>query len=280
MLDIENLVYRYRRKGPPVLDGFSLRLESGGIYGLLGPNGAGKSTLLYLITGALTPLEGRVTLNGTDTRRRLPATLSDIYIVGEETLMPRMRLSEYVRHTAPFYPRFRREVMDKCLETFGMTADVRMNNLSMGQKKKIALSFALACDTPVLLMDEPTNGLDIPAKAAFRSLCAELMTDERIIIISTHQVRDLDQLLDHVLMMNDRRLVLDRTVAELQSKLSFARGVSREVAENSLAYIRTPGGYDVMNPATAGEEESELNLELLFNTTLSDPERINKLLNP
>ncbi len=102
MLEIENLVYRYRRKAPPVLDGFSLKLESGGIYGLLGPNGAGKSTLLYLIAGALTPQEGRVMYNGTDTRLRLPSVLGDIYIVGEETVMPRMRLSEYVRHTAPF----------------------------------------------------------------------------------------------------------------------------------------------------------------------------------
>lgn len=276
MLKIENLSYRYGLRKPPVLSNFSLEIEQGGIYGLLGPNGAGKSTLLYLITGTLLPDTGTVYYHGQNTRFRLPSTLADIMLVPEEVELPGMKLSAYIEARSVFYPNFDRDILERCLSAFGMEYNIRLNALSMGQKKKVYMSFALACNTPVLLMDEPTNGLDIPGKSAFRRLCAELMTDERIMIISTHQVRDLEQLLDHVLIMNERNIVFDSSIGEVQRRLSFARNVGTSVRDRALYWQPAPGGYDVMLPNT-DDDETTVNLELLFDYALKYHDRLNQI---
>ncbi|MDE5877927.1 MAG: ABC transporter ATP-binding protein [Muribaculaceae bacterium] len=276
MLKIENLSYHYGLRKPPVLRDFSLEIEQGGIYGLLGPNGAGKSTLLYLIMGALLPDKGVVYYNGQNTRRRSPSVLSDIMLVPEEVGLPNMKLDAYVSARSGFYPRFDRDILNRCLDAFGMEYNVRLNALSMGQKKKVYMSFALACNTSMVLMDEPTNGLDIPGKAAFRRLCAELMTDDRIMIISTHQVRDLEQLLDHVLIMNERNIIFESSIYELQRRLSFVRNVDAAVRDQALYWQPAPGGYDVMLPNT-DNDETTVNLELLFDYALKYHDRLNQI---
>lgn len=270
MLKIDKVTYSYGRRKPKVLDDFSLELSPGSIYGLLGPNGAGKSTLLYLTMGALKPSAGYITYNGDNTMLRLPRTLTGIFLVPEEVTLPPVTLRRYTQLNAPFYPNFSTEVMERCLKAFGLTNDMRLDRISMGLKKKAFISFAFACLTPVLLMDEPTNGLDIPGKVTFRRLCSELMTDDRIMVISTHQVRDLDQLLDRVVMMNENRIIISRSIAEIQNTLRFDRGVPESMARRALAAIPSPGGFDVMMPATPGDE-TEVNLELLFDYAMHHP---------
>lgn len=164
MLQIHDLTFTYPKQKQPTINGLTFDVNDGGVYGLLGPNGAGKSTLLYLISGLLTPKSGDVTFNGIDTRLRRPSTLSDIFLVPEEFSLPEVKLSEYVRRTSAFYPHFSGEDMKRHLEMLEIEGDPNLGALSMGQKKKVYMSFALACNTPLLLMDEPTNGLDIPAK--------------------------------------------------------------------------------------------------------------------
>lgn len=266
ILSINHVNFSYGRKRPPVLTDFTMDLEQGGIYGLLGPNGAGKSTLLYLIAGLLTPGSGQVSFDGFDTRRRLPHVLADIFLVPEEVTLPRMNLEKFISLNAPFYPNFNRDTLDRCLDRFGISEPQRIDSLSMGQKKKLFLSFALACRTRVLLLDEPTNGLDIPGKASFRSLVAEEITDERIIIISTHQVRDLDKLLDKVIIMDAHRLILNQGIANVQAHLRFAEGIY-PCPENALHAIPTPGGFDAMFLNEEGVD-TEVNLELLFDFAL------------
>ena len=102
MLEIDNLTFNYPKRRENVLNDFSLQLAPGGIYGLLGRNGAGKSTLLYLICGLLFPQKGRVLYKGADTRRRLPDTLSDIFIVPEEFTLPAVSLNQYIKINGPF----------------------------------------------------------------------------------------------------------------------------------------------------------------------------------
>lgn len=270
MLNIDNVSYSYSHKGQKVLDDFSLSLSSGGVYGLLGPNGAGKSTLLNLIIGALTPTTGSVTFDGVNTRRRLPAVLSDIFLVPEEFVLPPMSLSQYAKHYGKLYPRFSEEDMKRHLDTFEVPSDVRLDALSMGQKKKVFMSFAMACNTRVLLMDEPTNGLDIPGKSAFRRFAAGSMTDERIFLISTHQVRDVDRLLDHILIMNQSRVLLSTTVAEIQKHLKFSETDNRSIIESALHSIPSISGSSVILPNDDGND-TDLNLELLFDFVLHKP---------
>ena len=191
MLKINDLAFSYSGNSCKVFNDFSLEFEKGAVYGLLGKNGTGKSTLLYLITGLLHPQQGSVLYKGEEVRRRLPSTLSDMFIVPEEFELPSMTMKQYVKLNAPFYPNFSEEQLTQNLALFDFDENVRLGDLSMGQKKKVYMSFALAANTSLLVMDEPTNGLDIPSKSEFRRLIANNMTDEKTIIISTHQVRDI-----------------------------------------------------------------------------------------
>lgn len=278
MLKVENITFSYRRKSRAVLDDFSLNVEAGGVYGLLGRNGAGKSTLLYLIAGLLTPQSGQVMFRDVNTRRRLPETLSDIFIVPEEFTLPRIPLKDYMKANAPFYPRFSEEDLRRHLEIFGMDSDLNLGALSMGQKKKAFMSFALACNTSLLLMDEPTNGLDIPGKSAFRRFIASSMTDERSIVISTHQVRDIDRLLDHVIIMDHSKVLLNERVDRITERLKFLVTDSPAVIEKALYSQPSVGGMNVIVP-NDDEKETELNLESLFEMSTAAPEILKNMFN-
>lgn len=276
MITVENLSFIYRKSKRAVLRDFSLSLESGRVYGLLGKNGAGKSTLLYLMSGLLTPKAGRVMFHDTDVRRRLPITLQDMFLVPEEFELPPVSLVSYVELNSPFYPRFSKEEMVKYLYYFEMDMDVNLGALSMGQKKKVFMSFALAANTSFLLMDEPTNGLDIPGKSQFRKFIASGMTEDKTIVISTHQVRDIDKVLDHVLIMDESRVLLNESTTNICDKLFFAESNDRELAQTALFAIPSLQGNLLIIP-NEKKEESEINLELLFNATLTTPEKIAQL---
>ena len=213
MIEIKNLQFGYSRKDAPLFSDFSLSLSAGRVVGLLGKNGAGKSTLIYLMAGLLTPDAGQVMLRGVDVRRRLPSTLADVFVVPEEFELPSMSLNRYVAVNAPFYPRFSMEALKSYLDIFEMDGAMPLKSMSMGQRKKSFICFALASGTSLLLLDEPTNGLDIPSKSQFRKAIAQSMTDERTIVVSTHQVRDIDTLLDHVVIVDRSRVLLDPACA-------------------------------------------------------------------
>ena len=210
MLEIRNITFGYDKK--VVLNDFSMKLEKGGVYGLLGKNGTGKSTLLYLIMGLLRPKSGEVLFNGQNTFGRNPDVLKHMFIVPEEYDLPNTTLSAYIKRIRPFYPNFDEQILKDCLEVFEMPADVNMKSLSMGQKKKIYISLALAIRAELLVMDEPTIGLDIPAKSQFRKAIARGMSENQTILISTHQVRDVELLLDHVTIINQHGVLLNEPI--------------------------------------------------------------------
>ena len=276
MITVENLSFLYRKSKRAVLHDFSLSLEKGRVYGLLGKNGAGKSTLLYLMSGLLTPKSGKVVYHDVDVRRRLPITLQDMFLVPEEFDLPPVSLISYIELNSPFYPRFSKEDMVKYLHYFEMDINIDLGALSMGQKKKVFMSFALATNTSLLLMDEPTNGLDIPGKSQFRKFIASGMTDDKTISISTHQVRDIDKVLDHVLIMDNSRVLLNESTMSICDKLFFTESENRELLQSSLFSTPSIQGNFLLLPNESGED-SEINLELLFNATLAVPERISAL---
>jgi ABC-2 type transport system ATP-binding protein len=276
MLQVKNVSFSYRRGKKEVLHDFSLSLGKGGVYGLLGRNGAGKSTLLYLMSGLLIPKKGEVIYHDVNVRLRQPVTLRDMFLVPEEFDLPPISLLSYVELNSPFYPRFSKEDMVKYLHYFEMDQDVNLGALSMGQKKKVFMSFALATNTSLLIMDEPTNGLDIPGKSQFRKFIASGMTDDKTIIISTHQVRDIDRILDHVLIMDNSQVLLDESIGDICNKLLFVESDNRNLANNALFTLPSVQGNYLLLPNTDGEE-SEINLELLFGATLAKPEKIKRM---
>lgn len=203
MIDVKDLCFHYQGSKHQVFDHFNLHIAPGHVYGLLGKNGTGKSTLLYLISGLLRPGSGSITVDGLESQKRLPNMLRDIFIVPEEYNMPDMPFDTLVNMMRTFYPHFSDELLQSSLADFEMPATPNLKELSMGQKKKVYMSIAIATGTRLLLMDEPTNGLDIPSKALFRKVIANAMTDDRTLIISTHQVHDIESLLDNVVITTE-----------------------------------------------------------------------------
>ena len=275
MLQINNISFGYNKKAGDLFTDFSLNLEAGNVYGLLGKNGAGKSTLIYLMTGLLTPQSGEATLDGVNVRHRLPKTMSDIFLIPEEFDLPRLTIKQYVSINAPFYPRFSMEGMQRYLDIFEMGGDmnVKLHTLSMGQKKKVFMAFAFATNTRVLIMDEPTNGLDIPSKSQFRKLVTTGMTDDKMMLISTHQVRDISDILDHVTIIDQSKVLLNTSFVDVMDKVAFRP--LRE-GDQPIFVLQSPFGPMGAVPATPGEE-TKVDLEMLFNATLQSPDAINQL---
>lgn len=276
MIKVENLSFTYPKSKHMVLHDFSFSLEAGWVYGLLGRNGAGKSTLLYLMTGLLTPKKGKIMYHDINVRSRLPMTLQDMFLVPEEFELPSISLKKYIDLNAPFYPNFSKEDMYKYLHCFEMDMDVNLGALSMGQKKKVFMSFALATNTSLLLMDEPTNGLDIPGKSQFRKFMASGMTDNKTIVISTHQIRDIDKMLDSVMIMDESRVLLNESTVHICEKLCFKESDDRSLIDKALFAVPSLHGNSLLL-LNEHNEDSDINIELLFNAILAQPQKIANL---
>ena len=278
MIKVEEITFKYRKK--TVFRDFSCTFENGKVYGLLGKNGAGKSTLLYLMTGLLHPYKGKITYKDENVSCRLPSVLNDLFIVPEEFELPAIPLKRYMSINKPFYPKFSEEQLRKNLAFFELDDDlnVSLNSLSLGQKKKVFICFALATNTSLLILDEPTNGLDIPGKSRFKKFIASNMTDERTIIISTHQVQDIEKLIEHIVIIENSDILLDASARDICRKLYFVNGISQIDTEETLYAAPSFQGYNAILQ-NSGEEETVLNLETLFNATLENPGKIKAIFN-
>ncbi|MBY0482562.1 MAG: ABC transporter ATP-binding protein [Chitinophagaceae bacterium] len=271
MIQIENLSFGYSKKKLLYKD-LSLSIAEGSIYGLLGKNGAGKSTFLKNLMGLLFPLNGSITVNGYSPKKRLPSFLETIYLIPEEVNVPPLTMKEYKKLFSPFYPNFNDEQFFDYLKQLEVNEEGKLNTLSFGQQKKFIIAFAFACNTKVLLLDEPTNGLDIPSKIRFRKLISSVFTEDKIIFISTHQIRDLDNLIDHVIIVDNGDLLLNSSIEVISEKLSFRTVI--EVLDGTKVLYKEESlkGATIVVENTEGEN-SKVNLEHLFNAITENPER-------
>lgn len=274
MITLKELSFSYSRK-KEVLDRINLEVGSGHICGLLGKNGEGKTTLLNLLSGQIFPDQGSCLVLEEIPSERNARFLQQIFLLPEEISMPEVTAIEYIKMYAPFYPTFRDDICKACVESFEINLSDRLSKMSQGQRKKVAITLALAAHTPLLLMDEPTNGLDIPSKATFRRLVASLIDDNQTVIISTHQVRDLESLIDTVLLLDQRQILLNKTLNEIGEKLYFGPLLPEEKA---LYSEPTPQGT-IGVTARDGKEETAVSLELLFNAAITYPKEIQRIMN-
>lgn len=274
MITLKELSFSYSRK-KEVLDRINLEVGSGHICGLLGKNGEGKTTLLNLLSGQIFPDQGSCLVLEETPSERNARFLQQIFLLPEEISMPEVTAIEYIKMYAPFYPTFRDDICKACVESFEINLSDRLSKMSQGQRKKVAITLALAAHTPLLLMDEPINGLDIPSKATFRRLVASLIDDNQTVIISTHQVRDLESLIDTVLILDQRQILLNKTLNEIGEKLYFGPLLPEEKA---LYSEPTPQGT-IGVTARDGKEETAVSLELLFNAAITYPKEIQRIMN-
>jgi ABC-2 type transport system ATP-binding protein len=276
MVNVQNVTFSYNRRSE-LLSNLSLKLEAGRIHGLLGKNGEGKSTLLKLISGLDFPKAGSIDTLGFNPIKRNPAMLQEIFFLPEELPQLTLSIENYEKVYAPFYPKFSSEQFHSYLKEFDIDNKKSMlNKLSHGQKKKVFVAFGLATNTKLLLMDEPTNGLDIPSKGQFRRMVASAIDENRCLIISTHQVHDLDSLIDSITVMEKHEIVFNQPIEEITKKLFF-RVADRNDKDESVIYSEDTlrGLYQVCENKTG--EESKLDIELLFNAILTEKNKIVKL---
>ncbi|WP_455631942.1 ABC transporter ATP-binding protein [Parabacteroides sp.] len=274
MITLKELSFSYSRK-KEILDRINLEVGSGHICGLLGKNGEGKTTLLNLLSGQIFPDQGSCLVLEETPSERNARFLQQIFLLPEEISMSEVTAIEYIKMYAPFYPTFRDDICKACVESFEINLSDRLSRMSQGQRKKVAITLALAAHTPLLLMDEPTNGLDIPSKATFRRLVASLVDDDQTVIISTHQVRDLESLIDTVLILDQRQILLNKTLNEIGEKLYFGPLLPEEKA---LYSEPTPQGT-IGVTAREDKEETAVSLELLFNAAITYPKEIQRIMN-
>jgi len=267
MINIQNLSFHYKKKSP-LFNDFSLEVESGRIVGLLGKNGAGKSTLLNLLAGLSHPTKGEINVNGFIPFQRNPNYLADIYMVPEEFAFPPISISTYVKAFSPLYPNFENQKLNNILEEFELQSTSNLNKLSHGQRKKFLIAFALSTNCKMLVFDEPTNGLDIPSKSQFRKILVSSVTEEQLIIISTHQVKDIDTVIDKVVVIENGKIIYQENIDEITQKLYFDLVPSITGIENVLYHEQCPLGHKIIVPAMNGNESS-IDLELLFNAIIN-----------
>jgi ABC-2 type transport system ATP-binding protein len=277
MIEISDLSFGYTKK-ELLFKNLNLSLKEGHIYGLFGKNGAGKSTLLKNIAGLAFPFEGVCKVNGYTSSKRLPAFLQELFFIPEEMYLPSLTVTKFVKSTAHFYPNFNEDEFFKMLNEFEVHRDSKLNKLSFGQQKKVSIAFGLAANTSLLIMDEPTNGLDIPSKGQFRKIIASGLTENRCIVISTHQVRDLDSLIDSMIVLHKQEIVLNSSLDTISERLNFTNASSVTVKD----ILYTQENLSGINTIAANTDESmsKVDMELLFNALISENKSVINHLNP
>jgi ABC-2 type transport system ATP-binding protein len=277
MIDIQNLGFRYSRRREALFSNLTLQLPAGTLCGLLGANGAGKSTLLKLLAGLSFPQQGRCAVLGHEPSQRQPAFLADIFLLPEEFQLPAIEAVQYERRYGSLYPRFDSALFNRLMTELQVPRPQKLNTLSQGQKKKFLLAFGLATQARLLILDEPTNGLDIPSKNQFRRLLIDNFSEERSFLISTHQVHDLQGLIDSVMVLAQGEILLHATVEALESRLQIT--VEQEQPQDALYVEKSLEGFKVIRENQGGQE-SRLDLELMFGLVTTGPARIRELFRP
>lgn len=266
MIHIQDLCFTYQKQNK-LFDHLSLKLMPGSITGLLGGNGAGKTTLLKLLAGLLSESKGTIRVNNLDPFARKVQLLREIYFLPEEYFLPSVKISSYVKGNHGFYPLFSMEKFQSVLGHFELSESAYLHRLSNGQKKKFLVSFALATNCSLLILDEPTNGLDIPSKSLFRKVLAGSIGENQLVIISTHQVKDVENLIDNIVILKDGRVAFHENTGDISEQFVF--GSMRSVDESNVLYSEAvPGGYKSISRQTNGHA-SDIDIEILFNAVNS-----------
>ena len=277
IIDIKNLEFRYSRQKKLLYD-LSLQLKSGSIHGLIGKNGEGKTTLLKLISGLIFPINGNIEVLGFEPRKRDPKILENIFFLPEEILNSSLSIESFEKVYAPFYNDFSSGSFYQYMNEFTIDSQTRnISEMSYGQRKKFLIAFGLATNAKLILMDEPTNGLDIPSKRQFRRMVSSVINDKNCILISTHQVFDLENMIDNIIIMDEHEIVFNELTTNILEKLQFKTSGVKEITKSTIYSEKTESGYSQISENETGIV-SKLDIELLFNAIMSSRDKIKKVM--
>ena len=263
----------------------SATIPAGELVALVGRNGTGKSTLLRAIAGLGERLGGEIRLDGhsleTLSPQQLATTVS--FVTTERVRIPNLRCEDVVAlGRAPYTNWIGRvqeqdkAIVERSLELVGMAAFAgkTMDRMSDGECQRVMIARALAQDTPIILLDEPTNGLDITSRQALKRIISRSMDDESTLLISTHQAHDFENLLDHLVILGKGEILLNRSLDEISNRLLFAR-TDILPAESIYSEQDLAGHFSIL-PNEDGEENTP-DIELLYKAVLQQPEKIKSM---
>ena len=283
MITLKNLDFSYKKSA--VFKNISLEFKDGNVYGLLGENGVGKTTLLKIISGLQFPQSGTCIVDDFIPSERNPYFLQNIFYLPEEVITEDTTPEKFINKLSVFYPRYDHSYFLNLMKELEVDYTKKFDAMSYGQKKKSLLACALSLRTDYLLLDEPTNGLDIPSKALFRKVILQHSTDANenstdeinrvpTIIISTHQVKDVENLIDPIVILDHDEVLLNATFEEISQRLYFEYGA--EKSDEALYSEMIPGGYINVIPNTFNME-SKVNVEALFNAVRCNKKKIREI---
>lgn len=278
MIKLDNVTFAYPGSGAPALRNLTGEVGEG-IHLLLGENGAGKTTLLHLLATLLWPTEGTVTINGADSRMRLPSMLRTLCFVADDEQLPADTVADMARlHGRIFYPRFDAAMLDDNLRAFGLDARTPLASMSLGQRKKAVVSYALALRPDILLLDEPANGLDIGSRDTLRSLMARCVEDTQTVVVSTHTTADLQPLYDGIIMLRRGELLMAMPTARITERVSF--GIYNIPPREALFTMSDIGRFRSIVPTADADSTTEVDIHLLYSALQSsEAETILNLIN-
>lgn len=226
VIHAEDVIVRYGKR--TAVDGVTLSVAPGSVYALLGRNGAGKSSLLRCLLGQLRPDAGRIALLGEDVWRHRAKLMQRVGIVSEEAdAPPEMRVSDLAWFSSKLYAQWNGAAFDARLQRFRIDSSARFGELSKGQKKQVSLALALAASPEVLILDDPTLGLDVVArKSLYEEVIADLADRGITVLIATHDLGPVEAIADRVGILVDGRIVLDEALETLKSRFRRIRVTS------------------------------------------------------
>lgn len=269
MIQVNNLRFGYQKKKTPLFDDLNLDVKAGTICGILGKNGAGKTTFLRLVSGLLFPQQGTAMIHDQFSKDRHVETLADLFYVQEEYILPDVRMNAYVELNSSFYPKWDDAKFRNILLDFELPANKKIKELSFGQKKKFLIAFALATNCRLLILDEPTNGLDIPSKTIFRKVVSASLQEDQCILISTHQVNDVSNLLDRIVVIEGGKVIFNQDLYSISDRYRFDFYPGSTKPTEYLYAEQVPGGYMVVTANTMNTKNTDVSIEILFNAIIS-----------
>ena len=240
MIDLDNVVKTFG--SIRALDGLTLHVDEGGIHGFLGPNGAGKTTTLRILLGLLKPNSGTVTLMGTNPWRN-PAALHRrlAYVPGEVSLWPGLSGGETIDALGRMRWGYSTQKRDELISKFNFNPRTKVASYSKGNRQKVALIAALACDVDVYLFDEPTDGLDPLMAEAFRDCVRDLHAAGRTVLLSSHVLAEVDAVCDHVTIISAGKAVEAGSIANMKQ---VALHTVVATVEGTISLADIPGVHD------------------------------------
>jgi len=277
MIEINNLTFSYK-KSFKLFDSLNLSTKKGHIYGLLGKNGAGKTTLLKQVSGLLFPKDGTCSIDQLPSKSRSPEFLKKFYFIPEEFNTPSISVNKYIKIYSPFYPNFSLSDYEDYASQLNVPERTGLNKMSYGQKKKFLLAFGLACNTDVVIMDEPTNGLDIPSKSTFRKIITAAINEDKVFIISTHQIRDIDSIIDGVIILDNGVIRFNNFIDEISEKIKFTTTTEGDTSEDILYSEPGLGGNKSICKNTT-KDYTKPDMEILFNAVIAKNSKLVNYLN-